>query len=332
MTQSMRWAMLWLAAATLLTGCDFSGSGGAQSGGVQRYVFASGGQTGVYYPTAGAIAGLTQQADPAVELTVQTSGGSVANARMLASGDADFAILQNDIAAYARDGLLMFEGEANPKLMGVAALYPEHIQIIALPDAGVKTVADLKGKRVAIGAIGSGTEANALQILEAYNLSEDDLVRVERLKASEARDYLQDERVDAAFFTFGVGTAAIQEMALTRDIVFVAVDGEARGSLMDKHPFYRAASIPAGAYRKAEGSKTAVPPADVPTVSVMATLCVRSEVPAGAVEAVLRGMFDHLDDLRRTHARLRAVNKADANANLTLPKHAGAEAFYNAAE
>ena len=308
-----------------LAACSLGLSGCGES---ERYRLVSGGQTGVYYPTAMAIGRLVGTIDPDLALTVQTSGGSVANARLLAGAEAEFAIMQNDIAAYARQGKLMFEGSPMPDLLGVAALYPEHVQIVALADAGIRSVTDLKGKRVAIGAIGSGTEANALQILEAYGISESDLGRVERLKASESRDYLQDGRVDVAFFTFGVGTASIQELALRHEIVFVPVDGTARQQLMSQHPFYRQAVVPAGAYRAAEGGKPAVPAADVPTVPVMATLVTRQGVPDEVVQKVLRAIFEDLDGFRKTHARLAGVNKQDSHSNLTLPAHPGAQAFY----
>ena len=295
----------------------------------ERYVMVSGGQAGVYYPTAGATARLAQKADPNLRLDVQTSGGSVANARLLHNGDAHFALIQNDIAAYARAGDKMFVDDGTmPEIRGVAALYPEHIQIVARAAADIESISDLAGKRVAIGAIGSGTEANALQILEAHGLSEDDLGQVQRLKAGESRDYLQDGRIDAAFFTFGVGTAAIQELAMVSDITFVPVAGDGRAALIDAYPFYREAVIPAGAYQQAEAGDAAVPSADVPTVSVMATLVARDDVPAAAVENVLRGIFDHLDQFKQTHPRLRAVNRADAQGNLTIPAHAGATAFY----
>lgn len=234
----------------------YADEGDPATGEPRRHVVVSGGQGGVYYPTAGAIARLARQADANLHLDVQTSGGSVSNARLLHDGDADFALIQDDIAAYAREGSNMFaETEPMPTIRGLAALYPEHIQIVARRNAEIESVADLAGKRVAIGDIGSGTEANALQILEAYGLSTDDLGRVERLGASEARDYLQDGRIDAAFFTFAVGTAAIQDLAHQAAITFVPVEGEARERLMAEYPFYHEAVIPRGAYREVEGEE-----------------------------------------------------------------------------
>jgi len=313
--------LLTIAAA----GCGGEGSGEGEAASGQRgqrLVIVSGGQTGVYYPTAGAIAQLVRGQD--MQMEVQSSGGSVANARLLAAGNADFAIMQNDIAAYAREGRLMFD-EPITSIVGVAALYPEHVQVVARAGSGIATIGDLKGKRVAIGAIGSGTEANAKQVLEAYGLSEADLAKVERLKAGESRDYLQDDRVDAAFFTFGVGTASIAELASISDITLVPIDGAARETLLATYPFYRAAVIPAGAY----GDDT---PDDVPTVAVMATLVARAEVPAETVGGVLTAIFDNLDEFKAAHRRLAVVNRDDAEGNLTLPVHPGAKAFYEAGD
>jgi len=311
-------AVLIAATFTLLAGCGGESSGDGPSG---RFVLASGGQTGVYYPTANAIKRLAKKQADGLLLDVPTTGGSVANARMLAKDEAQFAVMQNDIAVYARQGQLMFKEDGpDENLMGVAALYPEHVQIVARADADIATVDDLAGKRIAIGAVGSGTEANALQILQAYGIAEADLAKVERLKASEARDYLQDNRVDAAFFTFGVGTAAILDLAQQTDIALVPVTGDARTQLMENYTFYRAATIPAGSYPGVD--------ADVPTVSVIATLVCRKDVPADVVEAVLRGIFMNLDEFKQAHARLADIDRNTAEAYLAVPAHEGAKAFY----
>jgi len=304
--------------STALAGCG-EGDGSADAG--NRFVVVTGGQSGVYYPTGGAIGRLVRKAGGDLQFDVRTSGGSVANARQLQRGAADFAILQNDIASYARRGVQQFD-EPIDNLMGVASLYPEHVQLIAAADAGIDSPAALRDKRVAIGAIGSGTEANALQVLEAVGLTTDELKSVERLKAAESADYLRDGRVDAAFFTFGVGAAAIRDLVERGDVVIVPIGGEARRRLIERHPFYREAVIPADAYGQDE------PAADVPTVSVMATLVARGETPAEVVEAVLEAIFENLDEFKAAHARLREVNRERA-AEMVLPMHPGAEAFYD---
>lgn len=318
--------LLALTAITLtlfLAACGEPGNdsaGGELPLSLQRYAMASGGQTGVYYPTA---VGISQQVDRVSKdlIEVRATGGSVENARLLRKGSVGFAIMQNDIAAYARDGKEMFADDGpDSTLMGVAALYPEHVQIVTLEGSGINSVADLKGKSVAIGAIGSGTDANATQILEAYGMTLEDLGKVERLKSGESADYLQDGRVDAAFFTFGLGTASIQTLAETKGIKLVPVDGDTRAKLIEKYPFYSEAVIPVDAYRGVAE--------EVPTVSVMATLVASEKTPAAAVQTLLSAVFDNIDDFRRTHARLTEVSKDSAEAGLSLPMHPGAKAFF----
>ncbi len=158
----------------------------------------------------------------------------------------------------------------------------------------------------------------------------DDLGEIQHLKAGESADYLQDGHIDAAFFTFAVGTPAIRELANAKSVVFVPVDGAVRKKLMEQHPFYREAVIPKGAYQ--DDQRGAVPARDVQTVSVMATFVARADVPAPVVENVLRGIFENLDAFRQAHPRLRRITKAEAEANLTLPLHAGAKAFYSGSD
>ena len=287
---------------------------------VDRYLVYSGGTTGVYYPTSQVMAELANEANAGFQLDVRTSGGSTENARALGRGRADLAMIQNDIAAYARAGELNFE-QPIPEIRGVAALYPEHVQIVSLASSNINSVQDLAGKTVAVGDAGSGTEQNALQILEAAGLSTEDLGGVERLGAGESVDYLVDGRVDAAFFTFGVGTAAIQDLASRRPIRMVPVDGEVRQTLLDQHEFYSAATIPAGSYQGVEQ--------DVPTVAVTATLVAREDVPAEVVRGTLAAIFDNLESFQARHNRLEQVSLQSAHDNLSLPLHEGAEAFYS---
>jgi uncharacterized protein len=203
--------------------------------GKQRWTMASGWVAGVYYPLSGAMSRVAYEHMENISLTAESSGASVANARLIGSKDAELAILQNDIAYYARNGLQMFEGEAVPEMVGFFTLYPEHVQIVAAADAGINNPGDLAGKRVAVGPLGSGTEANTAQVLEAYGLTFDDLAAVERITASEAADFLRDGRIDAAFFTVGLGAAAIEEVALVKDVVIVTVEDDKIDWLMDRH-------------------------------------------------------------------------------------------------
>src|SRR3990170_3953817 len=179
---------------------------------------ASGWVVGVYYPLAGAMSRIAYNAkDLNIRATVESSGASVANAQLIGTGDADFALLQNDIAYYAYNGtgLAAFKDKAVKSMGGVFTIYPELVQLVATKESGIKTIRDLKGKKVVLGPTGSGTEANALQILEAYGLRESDLGKAERIDAAAASDQLKDRRVDAVFYTVGLGAAAIVDTFIT---------------------------------------------------------------------------------------------------------------------
>ena len=182
---------------------------------------ATGGTAGTYYPLGGAMAEIWNQNVSGVDASVQATGASVANVNMMAQGQVDLALIQNDIAFYADQGQEMFQRPIG-NLRGIANLYPEVIQIVARADAGIRSVDDLKGKRVAVGDAGSGTEANARQILGAAGISYDDIT-VRYLSFAEASNNLRDGHIDAAFVTAGIPTAAIQDVATGRDIVLVSV-------------------------------------------------------------------------------------------------------------
>jgi len=309
----------WCFGALVWLGCCLAGCGPREA----RYVVVTGSDTGVYYQVGQAIDAAARRAEAPLHIGVRTSGGSVDNARQLGAGRADFAMIQNDIAAYALGGRAMFQSPI-ANLRGVAAFYPEHVHLVARADAGIRTVEDLAGRSLAIGDAGSGTEANALQVLEAHGLGEDELGTVERLGATQSAGRLQDGHLDAMFYTVGVGSAAIAELQTQLDLHFVPIGGSAREALLASHDFYSEAVIPAGAY--GEGS----PAQDTPTVAVRAVLAAREEVPPETVRAVLEAIFGHLETFRGRHARLREVTLEGARAGLALPLHPGARDFYGA--
>lgn len=284
---------------------------------------ASGWVTGVYYPLAGAISRIAHEKLQDVKITVESSGASVANAKLIASGDADLAILQNDIAFYAFKGQKpMFEKQVQ-NIRGVCSLYPEHVQIQARKEANIKTVADLKGKRVAVGPLGSGTEQNAIQILGAYGLKLEDLGKVERLTASESSDYLKDGRIDAAFYTVGVGASAIVDTAISVDTVIVPIDSEKAKALIQKYPFYSEDKVPAGVYKGTDK--------EVPTVAVLAILVARAEMDAELAYRITKAMFENLKTIETAHAKGKEVKLQTALKGMSIPLHPGAEKYYKEA-
>ncbi len=281
---------------------------------------ASGWVVGVYYPLAGAISNIAHKNLPDIKITVESSGASVANAKLIATGDADMAILQNDISFYALQGVKPMFDKPVANIRGITSLYQEHCQIQARKDAKIASVADLKGKRVCVGPLGSGTEQNAMQILEAYGMKFDDFAKVERLTATESSDYLKDGRIDAAFYSVGVGAAGLVDTAMTVDCVIVPVDGGPRDALMKKYPFFTKAVVAKGAYKGVE--------ADVPTVAVMAILAARAEMEEAMAYQITKAIFDNLKDIERAHAKGKELTLGSALTGMSIPLHPGAEKFY----
>ncbi|MGQ9509136.1 MAG: TAXI family TRAP transporter solute-binding subunit [Thermodesulfobacteriota bacterium] len=287
----------------------------------RKYIsIASGWVVGVYFPLAGAISRIAHEKLPDIKITVESSGASVANAKLIATGDADMAILQNDIAFYAYNGTKPMFDKPVSNIRGIAALYPEHCQIHARKDAKISSVKDLKGKRVAVGPLGSGTEANAMQILEAYGLKFEDLGKVERLSAAESADYLKDGRIDAAFYTVGVGASAIVDTALMVDTMIVPIDGPQADSLVKKYPFYAKDKVPAGIYKGVDK--------DVPTVAVLAILVAKSELEGDIVYRITKAMWENIGRIESAHAKGKEVKLEKALIGMPIPLHPGAEKFY----
>lgn len=312
---------VFVAVLILLLGVSLMGLSTQSAHAQRKYVsIASGWVVGVYFPLAGAISRIAHEKLPDIKITVESSGASVANAKLIASGDADLAILQNDIAYYAFQGAKPMFDKPVPNIRGVAALYPEHCQIHARKDAKIASVRDLKGKRVAVGPLGSGTEQNAIQILEAYGLKFEDLAKVERLSAAESADYLKDGRIDAAFYTVGVGASAIVDTALVVDTLIVPIDGPQADALIKKYPFYSKDKVPAGIYKGIDK--------DVPTVAVLAILAAKAELAEDTVYRITKAMFENLKTIETAHAKGKEVKLEKALVGMPIPLHPGAEKFY----
>lgn len=294
----------------------------AQAAKRQFVSIAAGWVTGAYFPMAGAISRVAylQLQEENIKVTAESSGASVANANLIASESTDFAILQNDIASYAYNGKEGMFDEPVKNLLGCASLYPEHIQVIVRKDADINTVADLKGKRVAVGPIGSGTTENAKQILEAWGMTLDDL-QAEQLSSQQAGDYIKDGRLDAAFFTVAVGAAVITDTATVVDVEVLPIEGPNVDKLMDKYPFYAQQVVPAGSYPGLEK--------DAPTVSVMAMLTARADLDQDLVYKIMKAMYseDGLNRIREAHAKFRDLSVNQAMDGMSVPLHPGAEKF-----
>lgn len=279
---------------------------------------ATGGTAGTYYPLGAGMADIWNKNIKGMNAMVQSTGASVANVNLLKNKEVDLIFVQNDVAFYAYNGVEMFK-EPFPQLRGLATLYPETVQIVALADRGINSVYDLKGKRVAVGAAGSGTEVNARQILAAAGITYND-IKVQYLSFAEAANNLKDGNIDAAFVTAGHPTAAIVDLAAVRKIVLVPVAEEIIQALQKNYPFYVKIVVPAGTYK---GIDT-----DVVTVAVKAMLAVRAEMSEDLVYELLKTMYANQKRLIEAHAKGELIIPETGKEGMSIPLHPGAEKFF----
>lgn len=280
---------------------------------------ATGGTAGVYFPLGGAISEILNRNVPGINTSVMTTGASIANIQLLRDGQAQMAFVQNDIAYYAYTGTEMFEGRKFEALRALATLYPETVQIVTLAASGIRTLSDLRGKRVAVGAAGSGTEANARQILTAVGIKYSDIT-VRYLSFAEASTALRDGTVDVAFVTAGIPTAAVRDLAAARDIALVPVPSDVATRLMKDYPFYARVTVPKDTYPKVT--------TDTPTVAVKATLVVTDQMDNKLAYDIVEAIYSNLDRLIATHAMGRLITKETAMEGMPIPVKPWADLFF----
>ena len=298
----------------------FTGCGGGDNAAEKKFLnIGTGGTAGTYYPIGGAMAEVLNKDIPGMNASAQSTGASVANINMLKDGSVDLAIVQNDITYYAVNGTEMFKDKKVDGLKGIATLYPETCQAVTLDSSGIKSIADLKGKKVAVGAMGSGVEANARQIMEAYGITYND-IQVQYLSFAEAASALKDGNIDVAFLTAGYPTSAVQDIASQHKVRLLPVDAEKADALIAKYPFYTKTKIPAGTYAGFDE--------DVPAVSVMAMLVANDKVDDKLGYEITKALFKNLDRIHAAHSAAKAILKEKALEGMSLPVNAGAEKFF----
>jgi len=330
------WARRWkwwtwgTALLLVLAGCSGGGgttaegsspSGdGAKSGGEKpsNLILATGGTAGTYYPLGGGMANLLK--DKAnLNTTAQVTGASVENMRLIKNKEADLAITQSDIADYAAKGSEMFTEGPVGNLRAIGGLYNETIQIVVPAKSSIKTVADLKGKRVSVGAPGSGTEANARQILEIYGLTFKDM-DAQRLSFGDSAKKIQDGGLDAAFITAGAPTAAVNELAATTGVNIISMEKDKVGALIKKYPFYAGQTIPAATYPGQSG--------EIQTVAVKAVLTARAELDPDMVYRITKTLFENTKSLEAINAKAKEMKADTALDGLSIKLHPGAEKYF----
>ena len=284
-----------------------------------KLTYATGGTSGTYYGFSGVIANvLNEKLKDTLNLNVESTGASKANIQLLASGDADIAIVQNDVMYYAYTATDLFAGgDPITSFPAVCSCYPEYVQILAKKD--VTSVDQLRGLKVSVGDAGSGTEFNAKQILAAYGMSFDDIV-VSNQSFADSADSLKNGTIDAAFVVAGYPTTAVTELATSFDFNLLPIDDAHAAALQADYGFYYYGVIPGGTYKPVAD--------DVPAVAVMATIVASNKVPADVVYAFVKGLFDYKDDITAGHAKGAELDLNTAVSGVSIPWHDGAAKFY----
>ncbi|MXR40668.1 TAXI family TRAP transporter solute-binding subunit [Halobaculum sp. WSA2] len=288
--------------------------GGGTSG---RLSWHAGGTGGTYYPLSNEIKTIVE-ANTDFSLNVQSTGASVENVGSLASGSADFALIQNDIAYFAKNGtgIDVFQDNAIEDLRGVATLYPETITIVTLQGNGIETLSDLSGATINTGDLGSGTQVNANQILESVGITD---YTEQNAGFAQASEQLANGDIDAAFVVGGWPVGAIEDLANTNDVQFVPIDGENRQAVKDDASWFADDTIPGGTYSGVDE--------DVQTVAVQAMIATHTGVEAGTVEAVTAAIFDNLDELS---IKTDFITVDSAQDGMSIELHEGAAAYFDA--
>lgn len=311
MKKFLKISTLILVSAMMLAGCSKNAK--------KDYILATGGTGGTYYPFGGAIANIWNTKIENMNVTAQATGASAENLRLINKGEAEYAIVQNDVMDYAYNGTDLFAGEKLANIMTIGTLYPEVVQIAVSKDSGIKSVADFKGKRISVGDAGSGVEFNAKQIMEGYGLTFDD-IKKSNLSFKESAEGIQNGTLDGCFVTAGVPNAALQELAFTAGLTLVPVDGEAAKKICEKYGYYTQTTIPGGTYKGTDD--------DTPALAIKATLAVSSKLDEQTVYQMTKALFENLDELATAHAKGKEVSAKAAVTGVSVPFHPGAKKYF----
>ena len=287
-------------------------------GTASKMVMGTGGPTGTYYAFGGVL-GQYIKNNAGVEVNVVSTDGSKANIQGIDAGDYQMATVQSDVMAYAWAGTNSFADDgAIQTFRVIGGLYAEAVQLVTM-DPEIKSVADLKGKNVSIGAPGSGVYFNAIDVLAAAGLTEED-INAQYQSFGDSTEALKDGKIDAAFIVAGAPTPAITELATTNEAYLVPIDGEIAEAIMANCPYYTTVTIPANTYPKQE--------ADIQTVTVKATLIVSASADEETVYEITKAIFDNASTIAAEHVKGAELTLENATSGMTAPFHKGAAKYF----
>ena len=311
-------AILTVLAVVLVAFAACGGGQGETPSGATAMTMGTGGTQGTYYAYGG-ILGNQLKTSTGITVNVVSTDGSKANILGIDTGNYQLGTVQSDVMAYAAAGTRTFEAEgAIDTFRVIGGLYAEAVQLITM-DPEIKSVADLKGKKVSIGAAGSGVYFNAVDVLAAAGLTEDD-IKAQYQSFGDSADALKDGKIDAAFIVAGAPTPAIQELCTSANAYLVPIDGEVADKLMAESPYYTVYEVPAETYK---GQTEAVK-----TVTVKATLIVSAAASEEDVYNITKAIFDNAEAITAAHAKGAELSIENATSGMTAPFHAGAAKYF----
>ncbi len=303
------------------------GASGAMAQEETFITIGTGGVTGVYYPTGGAICRLVNRgrSDHGIRCSVESTGGSVYNVNAIEQGQLEFGVAQSDVQYQKLNGTEQFEEQgAYDGLRAVFSIHPEPFTVVARADAGIETFADLEGKRVNVGNPGSGQRVLMERLMDQMGWTMDSFTLASELQAAEQSQALCDNNIDAMVYSVGHPSGSIQEATTACDSVLVDVDNEAAQTLISENDYYREATIPGGMYRGNDEDTT--------TFGVGATLVTSEEVDEETVYQVVKAVFENFDQFKGLHPAFENLEKEQmASEGLSAPLHPGAERYFEEA-
>ncbi|ANZ44148.1 MULTISPECIES: TAXI family TRAP transporter solute-binding subunit [Cloacibacillus] len=278
----------------------------------------TGGTAGTFFPLGGAIANTINKHSKGINVTVQTTDGSVNNAHLLGKGDIDVALIQTDITYYAYNGMEMFKNKY-PNLTAICRVYPDTTHIIAKGDGSIKSISDLKGRSVSVGAPGSGNEVTLRQILGTAGITYKDL-KPFYLSFSESSEHFKDGHIDAFHTNSSVPAAIVHDLNSLNRVTLLPVGGKLREDIVKKYPFYTPVTVPANTYKYQT--------APYETVAVQALLIVDSKLPEDIVYGMTKALFENLDEVKTAHSAAKGMSLKTALDGVAIPLHPGAKRYF----
>lgn len=293
---------------------------GLSQGAEKRLVIATASTGGTWYPLGGGVANIISKYIPNTSASAKPSGASVENIRNVGSGRVDLAIVMPDAAYFAFRGEADFKADKKyDNLRALFATYPIEAYFYTVDKTGIKTFSDLKGKKVAVGAAGSGTEVFNRMVLEMYGITYDH-IKPQFLSAPEATEALKDGTVDAAMYLLGTPAPTIMELATQRKVVFISMEPDKVKAFCEKYPFYAPATVKAGTYKDQTE--------DFRTVNYYGIFICNKDMDEKLAYDIVKAVFDHKDELDQIHVAFKDIKLENATKSIAIPFHPGAEKFF----